>query len=69
MLLIKLERNEDLTFIVIIINADWYEKKNIVIIFFLYRPVLQEIQDQDKLIKINIELSDIYDLKHFTKLF
>ncbi len=26
-------------------------KNNIVIMFFLYRPVLQEIQDQDKLIK------------------
>ncbi len=30
----QLEINKDLTFIVIIINIGWYEKKNIVIICF-----------------------------------
>ncbi len=45
----KLERNKDLTFIVIIINTDWYEKKycdN----FLAISPSL-EIQDQDKLVR------------------
>ncbi len=38
----KLERNKDLTFIVIIIDIDWYEKKLSWSFFWPYRPALHK---------------------------